>query len=236
LSEQNNGYIEKALRYRTQGNFDEALKFLNFAIQSNPRDEQAYNQRGTLYVVMGLVDLAREDFKRVLQLRPDLKDHVDKWLTKLKARPDMPHLGEVAQMLIRFAYRECGPNRLGTERPTWQVYSETVFVFDDKGAKDISYPAVFDFCPSPQTLLTVDLLGKEYLLRFLIGVTVNFTQPPNEPFAELKSLTIPAKLDALQKTLDSFLAQGIFTKDNRFLRYGGVMPKLKVNPLWIIRY
>jgi hypothetical protein len=148
----------------------------------------------------------------------------------------MPHLADIAQILARFAYRECGPNRLGTQRPTWQVYSETLFVFDEHGPADISFPAILDFCPSPQTLLAVDLVGNEYLLRFLIGVTVDFVSPPNAPFAELKSMTIPAKLERLQKTLDSFLSQGILKPDNRHLRYAGAMPRLKINPLWIIKY
>jgi tetratricopeptide (TPR) repeat protein len=230
-----------AKQQRMKGQFQEALNTLAQAITRNPRDEQAYYERATLYMVMGLASRSIQDFKRLSALRPDQKDYVDKWLVKLGRRTDEPEIGEIVQMLTQFAYKTCGPNRLDFEndKPTWQVYSENISVFNQQGFVKASVRAIFDFCPTPQMLLTIEPDNDEYIAKFLLGITVKNIEPPHSPFAELDTLIIAGKLDALEQKLSSLLSEGILKREDRFFRYPkftGDIKSVRTNPMSVITY
>jgi hypothetical protein len=225
-----------AQQQRMRGLFQEAESTLTEAITQNPHDAEAYSLRGALYAVMCLPGRAGEDFKQVRELRPDLKDYVEDWLVKLGRREDEHLTGRIAQALTQFAYKTCGPNRLGNERPTWQVYSDKVSVFTEKGFVKSSVRAIFDFCPTPQMLLTVDPQLGEYEVKVLLGITVKNLKSPHAPFAELETFTADGWDDLKQKLL-GMLSDGILERDDRFLRYTKFTGYVKsINPMSVITY
>jgi tetratricopeptide (TPR) repeat protein len=56
---------------KTGGNFDGAIRDLSKAITLNPRNDDAYNNRGIAYMAKKRYDLALADFDKSLVIKPD---------------------------------------------------------------------------------------------------------------------------------------------------------------------
>ena len=68
-------YYNRALAYYYQGNYDRAIADLTKAIELNPKDDEAYNNRGLVYrLTRELYDKAINDFTISLGLNPKLAD------------------------------------------------------------------------------------------------------------------------------------------------------------------
>lgn len=63
--------FDKGIEYRMQGKFDEAIAEFNKAIEINPNDAQAYNNRGEAYFHKGNYDQAISDSNKAIELDPN---------------------------------------------------------------------------------------------------------------------------------------------------------------------
>jgi Flp pilus assembly protein TadD len=64
------------LRKQGDAHYDEALKHYNRAISINPRLAEAYMYRGVLYVQMGNMNAAGEDYATLKDMRPSLAEEL----------------------------------------------------------------------------------------------------------------------------------------------------------------
>lgn len=60
--------------YLAEDDFDEALRFLNDSIRVNPKELAAFVNRGEVYLRMGKVLEAAQDFVKAVELDPQAKD------------------------------------------------------------------------------------------------------------------------------------------------------------------
>lgn len=60
--------------YLAEDDFEEALRFLNDSIRVNPKELAAFVNRGEVYLRMGKVLEAAQDFVKAVQLDPETKD------------------------------------------------------------------------------------------------------------------------------------------------------------------
>ncbi|MBI3129246.1 MAG: tetratricopeptide repeat protein [Candidatus Tectomicrobia bacterium] len=63
-------YVARGVRLAKQGRFEEALEDLNKAIQLNPVDAEAYNNRGGVFCMLERFELAIADFSKAIELNP----------------------------------------------------------------------------------------------------------------------------------------------------------------------
>jgi tetratricopeptide (TPR) repeat protein len=66
----NGGQFERAVKYQTAGNLDEAAKYYLAVIAQNDRHVEARNNLGLLYRARGETALAIEQFRRALAIDP----------------------------------------------------------------------------------------------------------------------------------------------------------------------
>ncbi|VAW58074.1 TPR domain protein, putative component of TonB system [hydrothermal vent metagenome] len=63
-------YSNLALMHFRKKEYDASLKLVNKAIQLNPRQSQAYNLRGQLYIIDGKIHEAKNDYSEAIKLKP----------------------------------------------------------------------------------------------------------------------------------------------------------------------
>jgi len=64
-------YTNLALLHFKKNELDKAFKFVNQALERNPRQSQAYNLRAQIYVSRGKIHKAKDDYLKAVQLKPD---------------------------------------------------------------------------------------------------------------------------------------------------------------------
>jgi tetratricopeptide (TPR) repeat protein len=75
-------YKMRAYIYFVKQKFEDSLKDLNYYIQLKPNDFEAYNSRGTIYIMMNLKEKACKDFSKAIDLGYNSKDKVKNYCNK----------------------------------------------------------------------------------------------------------------------------------------------------------
>ena len=64
--------FNQGLDYFEKGDYENAIKDFNRALEINPKFAEAYNNRGNAYALMGDFERAIADFNRALEINPKL--------------------------------------------------------------------------------------------------------------------------------------------------------------------
>jgi tetratricopeptide (TPR) repeat protein len=65
--------------FKESGDYPDALKAFNFAIEGAPNMWQAYSNRSSTYAEMGQYDSALQDADKVIELKPDVPNGYGLW-------------------------------------------------------------------------------------------------------------------------------------------------------------
>ena len=67
-------HLTKGNEYFDKGMYDKAIEEFNKAIEINPNDANAYNNRGFAYGMIGNLDQAIEDYNKAIEINPKLAE------------------------------------------------------------------------------------------------------------------------------------------------------------------
>lgn len=77
-------YIEKGYEHIIEGDYKEALKDFDKAVELDPRNLEAYNNRGVVLGILGDHYKAIQDFNRAIELKPtDSEAYKSRGVSKL---------------------------------------------------------------------------------------------------------------------------------------------------------
>ena len=68
------GYVKEGLKYYNNGNYKQAARYFEKAIELDPSNQSAHSWLGASYAYLAMKNEALREFKRVLEIDPETKD------------------------------------------------------------------------------------------------------------------------------------------------------------------